>query len=191
MKKLLIILIFPLTINAQYKNTTVVLTNHQEKLDSINNYLYELVINYRSENNKSHLKLNKSEESSCLNHCNYMIAESGIKNIPYELSHKETNKSNPYYTGYEFRDRDKTNKFSGGENIASYCFKETSKLTNYEIALTFFNLWKKSKVHNMNMLWDSHNTISSAVSIGSSKLIIQDKYEIKNYLIYATQTFYK
>jgi len=194
MKKLLIILLFPLTCTSQTNiNFSTNITNeYQIKIDSINNYLYELVINYRLENGKSHLKIDRSEESSCLNHCNYMIEETNIQNHHGILSHKENNKKNSYYTGYEFRDRDKTNKFSGGENIILTRLKkeEFFLMTSYEIALDFFNRWKKSKYHNMNMLWDSHNTISSAISIGKRSYQLNNRENI-SYLIYSTQTFYK
>ena len=194
MKKLLVILLFPLTCICQDTKiySTRILEGYQEKIDSINDYLYNLVINYRLENGKSHLKIDKSEESSCLNHCNYMIEETNIQDSEGILSHKENNKKNPYYTGYEFRDRDKTNKFSGGENIVITFLKsnEFSNKCNYEIALNIFTLWKESKIHNMNMLWDSHNTISSAVSIGKQSYQLNNRENI-SYLIYSTQTFYK
>ena len=172
--------------------STSILEGHQEKIDSINNYLYELVINYRLENGKSHLKIDKSEESSCLNHCNYMIAETNIQDSRGFLSHKENNKNNPYYTGYEFRDRDKTNKFSGGENIiyAPFKYTEFHSISNYKIALVIFKSWKESKIHNMNMLYDSHNSISSAISIGKQSFQLNNR-ENTVYLIYGTQTFYK
>ena len=193
MKKLLVILLFPLTCICQDTKiySTRILEGYQEKIDSINDYLYDLVINYRLENAKSHLKIDKTYEYSCLNHCNYMIEETNIQDSRGILSHKENNKKNPYYTGHSFWDREKTNKFHGGENIVITFLKSDEFLyrSNYEIALNIFTLWKESKLHNMNMLLDRHNTISSAISIGKRTHQLNNQ-EYICYLIYATQTFH-
>ena len=153
MKKICLLLICLPILGFTQPNNECYRSSNKEFKDSIIEIMFTLVNNHRVSHNLHKLQWCNKLQKSCLSHSKYM-AHDGNK-----LAHFESNKKNPYYTGYYHTDRSNCKS----ENIlARYEFngKDASawvlgkyKIKNAkEIALEMFTQWKTSPGHNENML---------------------------------------
>jgi len=155
MKKICLLLICLPILAFTQPNNECYRSSNKEFKDSIIEIMFTLVNNHRVSHNLHKLQWCKKIQKSCLSHSKYMAYDGNI------LSHFESNKKNPYYTGAHCWDRTKIDMI--GENILyDYQFNGTDasawvlgkyKIKNAkEIALEMFTQWKTSPGHNENML---------------------------------------
>ena len=153
MKKICLLLICLPILAFTQPNNECFRSSNKEFKNSIIEIMFALVNEHRVSHNLHKLQWCNKLQKSCLSHSKYM-AHDGNK-----LAHFESNKKNPYYTGYYHTDRSNCKS----ENIlARYEFngKDASawvlgkyKIKNAkEIALEMFTQWKTSHGHNENML---------------------------------------
>ncbi len=143
-------------------------------------------------------------------HCQYLVWQSN-KNNMYMLEHEETEKSNPYYRGYNPTDRVsnifKTKVFCG-ENILyrfenlSYLNTENLKQLADSIGYNMvYKQWHNSPGHRKNMLDNEYKYIGSSSIIkrvcsndkfhNNKGVIIKknDEYEYEYEFLYGVQVF--
>jgi uncharacterized protein YkwD len=156
MKKIcLFIICLPILVLSQPNNECYRSSNKEFK-DSVIEIMFTLVNEHRVSHNLHELKWCKKMQISCLSQSKY-LAHNGNT-----ITHVQTNKKNPYYTGADPWDRTKFKMCS--ENIlARYEFNGKDALpwmnsaglevkSAAEIALKMFTQWKTSPGHNKNML---------------------------------------
>ncbi len=154
MKKIcLFIICLPILVLSQ-PNNECYRSSNKEFRDSVIEIMFTLVNEYRVSHNLHELKWCKKMQKACLSHSKYMAHNGHI------IDHFQTNKKNPYYTGYYHTDRSECES----ENIlARYEFNGKDALpwmnsagmkvkSAAEIALEMFTQWKTSPSHNENLL---------------------------------------